>query len=407
MKKIIILCICFFMTGCTVNNKPNIEPESNIEDEIKDENKCDEDKELTPEEIKEQIILNKISEMSIEEKVGQLFMVEFRQDENGDITSINEDITEKIQKYHLGGVILFGENIKDTNQVKDFINDIKNSSPSPLFIGIDEEGGQVSRLKNCEDLTDYNIPTAAEMAEEGLDAVYKYNNIIGEKLYELGFNVDFAPVADINTNPNNPVIGSRAFGSDSIEAGKCVEKAIEALNDNNISSGIKHFPGHGDTKTDSHYGEAKIEHDLDRLKSTELVPFEMGINSGAEFVMVGHIKTPNITDNDMPASLSKEIISDLLRQYMGFNGIVITDALNMGAISEYYSQEQVAMDFINAGGDIMLMPLDLDKYYNTILNAVKNGEIDEERINNSVERILSVKYDKYMSTGYGSQWFNE
>ena len=123
--------------------------------------------------------------------------------------------------------------------------------------------------------------------------------------------------------------------------------------------------------------------------------------------MVGHIKTPNSTGNDMPASLSKEIISDLLRQDMGFKGIVITDALNMGAISEYYSQEQVALDFINAGGDIMLMPLDLDLYYNTILNAVKNGEIDEERINNSVERILSVKYDKYMSTGYGSQWFNE
>lgn len=358
-------------------------------------------KEKTPEEIKEEYITNMIDGMTLEEKAGQLLMVAWRKDADGNnITEINEGIISDISNYKPGGATLFSENIDEREQTIQLIADMQEESGIPLFIGIDEEGGRVSRLSVSGNI-DYIKPAAAgELgAENNPDLVYSEMSRVADKLAELGFNVDFAPVADINTNPENPVIGDRAYGSDAGTVSEMTAAAVRGLQDGGISAAAKHFPGHGDTSTDTHNIETFVQHDMERLRQVELAPFARAAQEGVDFIMAAHIKTPNATGDGLPASMSGELINGILRTEMGYNGIVITDALDMGAITGYYDTETIVKNCVEAGVDIMLMPSDIGEFFDSLLNLISSGELKEERLDESLRRILSVKYDRGLIGG--------
>ena len=350
--------------------------------------------EKTAEELKEEAVSEMLENMTVEEKVGQMLMMDFRKnpDDSG-MTVLSEDAAQKIADYHLGGVILFAENLDTAEQTKELVADMQKAADMPLLIGIDEEGGMVSRLDKSQ-IPHTSIPNAKDMNGDTAQAEAAGKEI-GGVLSELGINVDFAPVADIHTNPENTVIGDRAYGTDAQTVADMASAFTKGLESEGVSATAKHFPGHGDTGTDSHDGIAISEHDLQRLQEVEFIPFHRLAEEGIDLMMVGHITMPNVTEDGLPASLSKEAI-DLLREELDYGGIVITDAMNMGAIVEYYPDGEAAVKAVEAGVDIVLMPADFDDAYNSLCEAVQTGEISEERLDESVERILSLKYDKGM-----------
>jgi len=244
-----------------------------------------------------------------------------------------------------------------------------------------------------------NVPRIASALSTGSsgDAQKAYDSAktVAGYLKPLGFNLDFAPVADVFTNPSNTVIGDRAFSTEPDTAAEMVKYFSQGLLDNGILPVLKHFPGHGDTSEDSHYGTAITKKSLDELYECEFIPFKTGIETNVPFVMAGHIATPNINieNNNLPAIFSDFLLRDILRDKLGFNGIIITDSLSMGAIINYYTSEETAVKSILSGVDMLLMPEDFNSAYHGVINAVKSGEIPEEQINGSVKRILAVKYE--------------
>lgn len=346
----------------------------------------------TEAEIKAETIQAIIDEMTPAEKAGQLLMADFRQNADGTgMTVLSAEAKEAIFAYHIGGVILFAENLDTTEQTKQLTADLQAAADLPLFIGIDEEGGLVSRLDKSS-IPHEEIPAAAEIEDAAVAG-----QTIGKELAELGINMDFAPVADVNTNPDNPVIGTRAFSSDPQTTAEKVGGFIRAMEETGVSACAKHFPGHGDTAMDSHKGETYVEHDMERLRTVEFVPFREAIAAGVDFIMVGHIQTPNATTDGMPASLSAEML-EILRKELGFEGVIITDAMNMGAIVGEYGAGESAVRAVQAGVDIVLMPADLEEAAESLTEAIETGAISAERIEESLTRILSLKYDKGMLT---------
>ena len=344
--------------------------------------------EKTPAEIKEEYIQRIIDDMDAAEKAGQLIMADFRTNTDGTgMTVLSDEAKTAIEEYHIGGVILFAENLDTKEQTQKLTADLQKASDFGLLIGIDEEGGLVSRLKKSN-IAHETFPPAAEME----DAAYA-GKTIGMELEELGISVDFAPVADVNTNPDNPVIGTRAFSSDPQAAASKVAEFIRSMEETGVSACAKHFPGHGDTAMDSHLGETYVEHDMERLRSVEFVPFEQAITAGTDFIMAGHIKTPNATTDGLPATLSAEMLA-ILRNDLGFNGIIITDAMNMGAIVDVYGSGESAVMAVQAGVDMVLMPADLPEAAEVLAEAIEKGAVSEERVNEALWHVLSLKYDK-------------
>ena len=344
--------------------------------------------EKMPEEVKAEYIQDIIDDMDAAEKAGQLIMADFRTNANGTgMTVLSDEAKKALQEYYIGGVILFAENLDTKEQTQQLTYDLQAAAHLPLFIGIDEEGGLVSRLKKSN-IEHETFPPAAEMED-----VSWAGTSIGSILGELGINVDFAPVADVNTNPDNPVIGTRAFSSDPQAAASKTAEFITAIQKMGVSACAKHFPGHGDTAMDSHLGETYVEHDMERLRSVEFVPFEQAITAGTDFIMAGHIKTPNATVDGLPATLSSEMLG-ILRNDLGFDGIIITDAMNMGAIVEAYGSGESAVMAVQAGVDIVLMPADLAEAAEALTEAIAKGTVSEERVNDALWHILSLKYDK-------------
>ncbi|MBQ7102519.1 MAG: glycoside hydrolase family 3 [Anaerotignum sp.] len=342
----------------------------------------------TPEEVKTEYIQSMIDEMDAAEKAGQLIMADFRTNADGTgMTVLSDEAKDALREYYVGGVILFAENLDTKEQTQQLTYDLQAAAHMPLFIGIDEEGGLVSRL-NKSNIEHEVFPPAAEMED-----VSWAGTSIGSSLGELGINVDFAPVADVNTNPDNPVIGTRAFSSDPQAAASKVAEFISSIQSMGVSACAKHFPGHGDTAMDSHLGETYVEHDLERLRSVEFVPFEQAITAGTDFIMAGHIKTPNATTDGLPATLSSEMLG-ILRNDLGFGGIIITDAMNMGAIVDAYGSGESAVMAVQAGVDMVLMPADLPEAAEALTEAIKDGSIPEERLNEALWHVLSLKYDK-------------
>jgi len=332
----------------------------------------------------------KVNNMSLDEKIGQLVIVGL------DGYTMNNNIDNLIQKNKVGGVILFSKNVETSNQLVNLTNLLKtknSQNKTPLFISVDEEGGRVSRMPNEIE----NIPSNGFIGKKN-DGNLSYNigKIIGEELKNFGFNMDFAPVLDINSNINNPVIGDRAFGSTVSIVNKLGIKTMEGIRDNNIISVVKHFPGHGDTSVDSHIGLPLVNKNLTELNNFELLPFKEAIKNNVDTIMVSHILL-NKVDPASPSSMSKIVITDMLRGTLKFTGVVITDDMTMGAIIKYNDIGDAAVKSFNAGSDIILVCHEYEneiKVINSLRNAVKNKSIPENRLNESVYRILKLK-EKY------------
>lgn len=333
-----------------------------------------------------------IDQMTTEEKVAGLFFVTPE--------SIMENVTQAVRAgaktqealdlYAVGGLIYFGSNIQSAEQITEMLAGTQDMSKYPLFLGVDEEGGDVSRVASALSKVD-NVGSARELGAAGDGGqVYLAYSEIAQYLSRYGFNVNFAPVGDIYDGENS-MFADRSFGTDAETVATLVSQAVMGLQDNGISACVKHFPGHGSTDADSHNGRATNDMTEENLLATEVIPFRMALESDPDFMMVSHISLPGITWDYTPASMSSDVVTRILRMQLGYEGIIITDAMDMGAITTYYTSAQAAIDAINAGCDMILKPENFKEAYQGVLDAVNNGEISIERIEESLMRIYRVK----------------
>ena len=330
--------------------------------------------------------------MSLHDKICQMFIVrpESLAGES-DVTSATQATADALKHNPVGGLIYFTKNLSSREQITDMISTTKqyavDAGKVPLFYGVDEEGGVVSRC--AEALGTVAFEPMYSYKDKDTVTAYANARKLAYDISQFGFNLDFAPVADTWSNPENTVIGTRAYSDDFVITSRLVGAAVRGFNESGVYCTLKHFPGHGDTVEDSHDGMAVSNRTAEQLKENEYLAFEMGINAGADMVMMGHITVPSI--DDMPASLSQKIVEGQLRDVLGYDGVVITDALGMGAVANAYSSSASAVMAVEAGCDMLLDPKDLNEAIAGIENAVKGGSISEEHINRSVKRILSLK----------------
>ena len=366
---ILLLLILFLITFLvyTSNNKA----ENTIQDETDSNQK----------KIEEQIE-SLMEQMSLEEKIAQMLIL------TNANTSVDETLKETLSKIKPGGFIIMKDNITTFDQTKEYIADLKKYSEIPPIIATDQEGGSVQRLQSLTDIQATNIPYMYDLGKTNdEDLAYQVGKVMAEEMRTLGINVVFAPVLDIYSNENNTVIGKRSFGTSPDLVSKMALSLARGLEDNEVIATYKHFPGHGDTTTDSHIDLPILDKSYQDLLQEELIPFEEAIKNNAKIIMVGHIALPEITKDETPASLSKKIITDILKEDMNYQGLVITDALNMKALTNYYSEEEIYTKAIEAGVDLLLMPKDAK----SAIEIIKNN-VSEERIEESVKRILEFKY---------------
>lgn len=332
-----------------------------------------------------------LADMTLEDKVAGLFVVT-PEALTGvtTATQAGDGTQEALEKYAVGGLIYFDQNIIDKEQITQMLSNTIAKSKYPVFLAVDEEGGSVSRVAK----SGIEVVEVGDMAEIGASGdgvqAYEAGVSIGSYLKELGFNLDFAPVADI-AGSEDSAIGARSFGSDAQLVGEMVANAVGGIEGTGVSSCLKHFPGLGDMTEDTHDGRVETTKTLDEMRTSDFVPFKAGIDAGADFVMVSHVTMAAAEGDNVPSSLSKTVMTDILRNELGFQGVIITDALNMGAITEYYTSEEAAVMAVEAGADMLLMPEDFEAAYGALLAAVQDGTISEERINESLERIYRIK----------------
>ncbi|WP_258262665.1 beta-N-acetylhexosaminidase [Rossellomorea sp. SC111] len=334
-----------------------------------------------------------LSQMSLEDKIGQMVIAGV----SG--TTFSQSTKDLIQKYKIGGFIFFSNNMTDAPQTVQFLNRMKsanNNNPFPLFLSTDQEGGRVTRLPGGL----INFPSNEEIGKFNSPGYsYEEGVLLGRELKEFGFNLDFAPVLDVNSNPNNPVIGDRSYSSDPEIVSHLGIQTMEGIQSQGIISTVKHFPGHGDTDVDSHLELPVVNKDLDTLEELELLPFQQAIKNEADLVMVAHILLPKL-DRSYPASMSKSIITDLLRKNMDYNGAVITDDMTMKAITDHYGIGKASVQSVKAGCDLILVAHDENnaiEAINSLKEAVRSGEISENRINESVKRIIHLKQQYHLA----------
>jgi len=352
-----------------------------------------------------------LEQMTLEQKVGQMIMPDFRLWNGVNHTQLAPEVGRIIDRFDLGGVILFAENVSETEQTTKLVHDLQEvveqdpSNDIPLFVTIDQEGGIVTRLG-----TGTNLPGNMALGATRSPAYAKAaGGIIGSELHALGINVNFGPVLDVNNNPGNPVIGVRSFSSDPNLVGELGSAMTQGIQQQGVASTAKHFPGHGDTAVDSHYGLPVVDKSLAELKQLELIPFKRAIDEGIDMVMTGHIGMPQIEDEvveskqgtfPLPATLSDDVITGVLREELGYQGLVVTDALNMQAIADNFTESEAVIKTFKAGVDIALMPTilrsandvtKLESIFDDVIEAVERGDLKEADIDRSVERILTLK----------------
>lgn len=340
----------------------------------------------------EEIINEKIASMSLYEKVWQMFLVAPEDIiDIGAAVVAGERTIEAINTYPVGGFIYFSKNIETREQTMAMIDGMQSHSKIPLFIAVDEEGGRIARLGDA-DVGVTKFPPMAEIGAEGnTDRAYEIGATLGRELKGMGFNVDFAPVADTITVENNDDIGDRSFGDDPNLVAQMVSAEVSGMQSQNLCSTLKHFPSNGSTETNTHYAEGVCTRTLEEMRSTEFIPFRAGIDAGVDMVMVAHMAVPDIVGDTTPSTFSAIVVNDLLRSELGFFGVVVSDALNMGAITSKYSPEEAAIAAVNAGVDILLMSPDAPAAAEAVIGAVNSGEIPESRIDESVRRIFALK----------------
>ncbi|MCQ2165899.1 MAG: glycoside hydrolase family 3 protein [Bacteroidales bacterium] len=348
-----------------------------------------------------------VKRMTLKEKVCQMFIVRPEslvcpQDPLSlDLTEFNSDMADFFSEYPVGGFCIFPKNIVSPEQLSKFTGGLRSLSyrsgarslPFRPLLCIDEEGGRVARIANTDSfgLKKFESMTALA-ADNDEEKIYDASFYIGSYVKEYGFDIDFAPVADVNTNPDNIIIGPRAFSDNPETAARMVTSYLSGLSDAGIKGCIKHFPGHGDTRNDTHLGYAASNKTWDEIDACEMVPFKAGIAAGVQLIMIAHIAAPNVTGTDLPSTLSSVILQEKLRGELGYKGLIITDAMEMGAITLKYGPAEAAVASVKAGTDIILLPADLKKAVDGIVRAVRKGEISEKRIDESVCRILSFKH---------------
>ncbi len=318
------------------------------------------------------------------EKIGQMLCFAFRGD------SYDDQIKELVEEIKVGGIIYFARNIKDNHQVKKLNQLIQERAKTPLLIGLDQEGGMVQRI--TKDITPF--PGAMSLSAT-CESNFEICKFVGEDLVNLGFNINFAPCADVNSNPRNPVINSRSYSDDPYLVSKYVNDAIDGFEKANILTTVKHFPGHGDTHVDSHLSLPIVNKSLEELEKMDLIPFKKAIENSCPGIMLSHVLYNGI-DDTYPASLSKKIITDLLKGQYGFNGLIVTDSLTMGAINNNYNKKEIVELAVNAGVDLLIFCGKADineqrEIYQGFIELVEEGKISEQRINESVDKILSLK----------------
>ncbi|MFY3792604.1 beta-N-acetylhexosaminidase [Ureibacillus sp. MALMAid1270] len=335
-------------------------------------------------------VLIKLINMTLDQKIGQMIFA------GVDGTSYNQNADSLIHEFHVGGIIFNKKNFTSPIQTVQYINQIRAENAKnqiPLFLGVDQEGGIVAKLPG--NLTP--IPTNLEIGKKNNEQFsHAIGQILGKEVKAYGFNMNFAPVLDINSNPNNPVIGNRSFGNNADLVSRLGISTMNGLQSENVIAVVKHFPGHGDTATDSHLELPRVNKTLPELEQLELLPFQQAIHDGADVVMIAHILLPEIDVNN-PSSMSEAIITDLLRGQLGYDGVVITDDMTMEAITDHYDISGAAVQSVKAGSDIIMIAHDFHKVTSAIealRRAVVNGEITEDRIDESVIRILQLK-EKY------------
>ncbi|WP_040676973.1 beta-N-acetylhexosaminidase [Paenibacillus sanguinis] len=329
-----------------------------------------------------------LNKLSTEEKIGQMVLLGLEG------TTPDETVRSFIQDDHVGGFIFYKDNIRDVKQAQGLFNDLKQmnreNAQVPLLLSVDEEGGKVSRMPQEID----SLPTARKIGDAHSEELARQiGGMLGRELADFGLNMNFAPVLDVNSNPDNPVIGNRAFGTKPDIVSQMGIAVMKGIREQGVIPVVKHFPGHGDTSVDSHLGLPVVEHDLTRLRDLELIPFTRAVDEGADVVMIAHLLLPRL-DSEHPASFSQVIIHDLLRQELGFAGVVISDDMTMGAITEHYDIGEAAVQFIQAGGNIVLVGHDYDKgkqVLQAIRTAVEEGEIPPDMLNQRVYSILELK----------------
>ena len=362
-----------------------------------------------------------LEDIPLKQKVTQMIMPDFRkwqeagQESPQDLTKVNAEVAEAIDKYDFGGVILFAENVKETKQTLALTQDMQkaaienkaNNGKIPLLLAIDQEGGIVYRLGTGTALPGNMAIGATNDPKLAKEA----GQIIGRELSALGLNVDFAPVLDTNNNPQNPVIGLRSFSSDPNRVAYLGIPMMKGIQDYNVAVAAKHFPGHGDTAVDSHTGLPLVDKSLAELEKLELLPFKKAMDEGVDLLMTAHIQYPQIEKDQVvsketgekiyvPATLSDDILTGLVRKKYGYKGVIVSDAMGMDAIAKNFGEVEAVKMAIKAGVDLVLMPTTLrskadlskiDTIVNAVVDAVQTGDISEERLNESVRRILTLK----------------
>lgn len=331
-----------------------------------------------------------IAGMTMEDKVAGLFIITPEALTGTDTVIKAGSVTEQsLAERPVGGLIYFAKNIKDSAQLTEMLQNTRSWSKNHIFLGVDEEGGTVSRVAG-NGLAD-DVGSMADIGATGdTAAAQEAGAAIGGYLSGYGFNLDFAPVADVVAE-GNTTIGSRSFGSDPNLVAPMVAATVEGMQSSGVSACLKHFPGLGDTTEDTHEGMASTDKSLEDFNAVDFPVYQAGINAGVDMVMVSHLSAPNVTGDNTPASLSEKMITELLRGQLGYQGIVITDAMSMTAITDYYTADEAAIKALQAGADMILMPEDFETAYNGVLEAVNNGTLSEERINESLRRIFRVK----------------
>lgn len=371
-KIVLITLIILIITGCNKNKTETIKNNNKESDPI-----------LTK--------VNKLMDkMSIEEKIAQMLVVYYAKD------TVDDNLKKSIKSTPFGGFILTRDNITTYDKTLKFVKDLQNNSSIPMIISIDEEGGNVQRLEYINDKKVTHIPYMYELGKTNdISLAYDTAKVMAEELRTIGVNVTYAPVLDVYSNPNNPVIGKRSFSENPNIVSNMALSFSKGLEENKVISTFKHFPGHGDTDTDSHISLPIINKTYEELKETELIPFQKAIDSGAKIIMIGHIALPKIVGDNTPSSLSKKIVTNILKKDMHYDGLVITDALNMGALTNNYTDEEIYIKTIEAGVDLLLMPNGSKK----AIEIIKK-KVSEDRINESVRKILLFKYNYLNETNY-------
>ena len=346
----------------------------------------------------EKIILDNLS---LEEKIAQMLIIYHPSNE------YDEKIKSIIKELKPGGFILMNNNISTYDKTLNLVTSMQNDSEIPMIIAIDQEGGSVQRLKSISDVEVTDIPYMYYLGQtNNKDLAYSVGKIMARQLRTIGVNLTFAPVMDVYTNVNNTVIGKRSFGSDVETVYNMATSLKKGIEDNGINTCIKHFPGHGAAETDSHISLPIVNKTIKELETSDLIPFTKSIKN-TNMIMIGHIALPNTTVDTTPSSISKEIITSLLKEKYNYQGLVVTDALNMKALTNNYTYKQIYIMAINAGVDLLLMPNDPQKAIDYIKEAIINKEIDENTINESVYKILKYKSNNIKNNYLDKSYLNK